>query len=437
MNYERKIAFHTLGCKLNFSETSSLANQAVDRGFVKVDYTEIADFYVINTCSVTENADKECRFLVRQIKRKSPESKVIIIGCYAQLKPTEIASIEGVDLVLGASDKFKLVDHLETIDSQVQKVFAEDIKEINEFVPTFSSGDRTRTFLKIQDGCDYFCTFCTIPLARGRSRSQSVEATMKIYRNAVATGVKEIVLTGVNTGDFGKNEDGKIRTEETFFDLLKEIEKEQDGVRIRVSSIEPNLLTNEIIDLVASSHKLMPHFHIPLQSGSNSVLKEMHRKYDSAFYREKIAYIREKIPHAGIGVDVIVGFPEEDDAAFLESYQFVNQLDVSYLHVFTYSERDNTRAVKSDIVIPIEIRRDRNKQFRTLSDKHKRKFYEKHVGETADVLFEHENDNGFINGYTQNYIRVRIPFQESLKNTIQKVRLLQVEPLLYMTAELV
>jgi threonylcarbamoyladenosine tRNA methylthiotransferase MtaB len=260
---------------------------------------------------------------------------------------------------------------------------------------------------------------------------------MKIYRKAVATGVKEIVLTGVNTGDFGKNEDGKLRTEETFYDLLQEIEKEQDGVRIRVSSIEPNLLTNEIIDLVASSNKLMPHFHIPLQSGSDHVLKEMHRKYDSAFYREKIAYIREKIPHAGIGVDVIVGFPEEDDAAFLESYQFVNQLDVSYLHVFTYSERDNTRAVKSDVVIPIEMRRDRNKQFRTLSDKHKRKFYEKHIGETANVLFEHENDNGFINGYTQNYIRVRIPFQESLKNTIQKVRLLRVEPLLYMTAELV
>jgi threonylcarbamoyladenosine tRNA methylthiotransferase MtaB len=436
MQYNRKIAFHTLGCKLNYSETSSLANLAIDGGYSKVDFTELADFYVINTCSVTENADKECKFLVRQVKRKAPESKVVIIGCYAQLKPEEISNIEGVDLVLGTSDKYKLVSHLDKMDQYQQKVFSGDIKAVNEFYATFSSGDRTRTFLKIQDGCDYFCTFCTIPLARGRSRSQSLDKTIEIYKKATATGVKEIVLTGVNTGDFGKTEDGKNRSEETLFDFLKAIDAIEDGVRIRISSIEPNLLTEEIIDLVAQSNKLMPHFHIPLQSGSDTILEAMHRKYNTELYRNKIAYIRKKIPHAAIGVDVIVGFPEETDAFFEESYAFVHSLDVSYLHVFTYSERLNTRAAKSEIQVPIEERRTRNKRFRILSDKLKRAFYETHLNQEYPVLFEQENDNGFINGYTPNYIRVRIPFEETLQNSITNVRLDSVHPLLYVNANI-
>lgn len=436
MQYHRKIAFHTLGCKLNYSETSSLANLAIDGGYSKVDFAELADFYVINTCSVTENADKECKFLVRQIKRKAPNSKVVIIGCYAQLKPDEIANIEGVDLVLGTSDKYKLVSHLDQMDQYQQKVFSSDIKAVNDFYPTFSSGDRTRTFLKIQDGCDYFCTFCTIPLARGRSRSQSVNKTIEIYKKAAATSVKEIVLTGVNTGDFGKTEDGKNRTEESLFDFLKAIDLIDDGIRIRISSIEPNLLTEEIIDLVAQSKKLMPHFHIPLQSGSDTILEAMHRKYNTELYQSRIEYIRKKIPHAAIGVDVIVGFPEETDDLFEESYAFVNSLDVSYLHVFTYSERLNTRAAKSEIQVPIEVRRTRNKRFRILSDKLKRKFYENHLTQEYPVLFEQENDNGFINGYTPNYIRVRIPYDDQLQNSIVQVCLKEVNPLLFVNANL-
>lgn len=436
MQYHRKIAFHTLGCKLNYSETSSLANLAIDGGYSKVDFAELADFYVINTCSVTENADKECKFLVRQIKRKAPNSKVVIIGCYAQLKPDEIANIEGVDLVLGTSDKYKLVSHLDQMDQYQQKVFSSDIKAVNDFYPTFSSGDRTRTFLKIQDGCDYFCTFCTIPLARGRSRSQSVNKTIEIYKKAAATSVKEIVLTGVNTGDFGKTEDGKNRTEESLFDFLKAIDLIDDGIRIRISSIEPNLLTEEIIDLVAQSKKLMPHFHIPLQSGSDTILEAMHRKYNTELYQSRIEYIRKKIPHAAIGVDVIVGFPEETDDLFEESYAYVNSLDVSYLHVFTYSERLNTRAAKSEIQVPIEVRRMRNKRFRILSDKLKRKFYENHLTQVYPVLFEQENDNGFINGYTPNYIRVRIPYDDQLQNSIVQVCLKEVNPLLFVNANL-
>jgi threonylcarbamoyladenosine tRNA methylthiotransferase MtaB len=373
---------------------------------------------------------------VRQVKRKAPESKVVIIGCYAQLKPEEIASIDGVDLVLGTSDKYKLVTHLDQMDQYQQKVFSGDIKAVNEFYPTFSSGDRTRTFLKIQDGCDYFCTFCTIPLARGRSRSQSVDKTIEIYKKAAATGVKEIVLTGVNTGDFGKTEDGKNRTEESLYDFLKCIDAIEDGVRIRISSIEPNLLTEEIIDLVAQSKKLMPHFHIPLQSGSDTILEAMHRKYNTELYRNRIAYIRNKIPHAAIGVDVIVGFPEETDDFFEESYAFVNSLDISYLHVFTYSERLNTRAAKSEIQVPIEVRRNRNKRFRILSDKLKRAFYENHLNKEYPVLFEQENDNGFINGYSPNYIRVRIPFEENLQNSIKNVHLNEVHPLLYVNGNI-
>ena len=438
MSTSQKIAFHTLGCKLNFSETSSLANQAIDAGYQRVDMDEQADVYVINTCSVTENADKECRYIVRKIKRTAPESNVIIIGCYAQLKPKEIAEIDGVDMVLGATEKFNLLDHIQQLEAGSTIVKADDIKEINEFVPSFSSGDRTRTFLKVQDGCDYFCTFCTIPLARGRSRSQSIVKTMETFQHAVQTGVREIVLTGVNTGDFGKSSDGKKRSDESFYDLVNEIDSRYRnmGLRVRVSSIEPNLLTKEIIDLVAQSEVFMPHFHIPLQSGSDTMLASMQRKYDSAFYEAKINYIREKIPHACIGVDVIVGYPEETDAYFDESFNFINSLSVSYLHVFTYSERANTRAVKFENAIPMELRRERNKKLRILSDKLKRAFYQTHIGETHEVLFEHENDNGFMNGYTSNYIRVRIAYKEALVGKIAKVRLVRLSPLLYMEGEI-
>jgi threonylcarbamoyladenosine tRNA methylthiotransferase MtaB len=439
MSTQQKIAFHTLGCKLNFSETSSLANQAIDAGYQRVDMDEQADVYVINTCSVTENADKECRYIVRKIKRTAPDSNVIIIGCYAQLKPKEIAEIDGVDMVLGATEKFNLLDHIQQLEAGSTIVKADDIKEINEFVPSFSSGDRTRTFLKVQDGCDYFCTFCTIPLARGRSRSQSIAKTMEAFQQAVQTGVREIVLTGVNTGDFGKTSDGKKRSDESFYDLVNEIDSiyRNTGLRVRVSSIEPNLLTKEIINLVAKSDVFMPHFHIPLQSGSDTMLASMQRKYDSAFYQAKISYIKEKIPHACIGVDVIVGYPEEMDTYFDESFNFINKLPVSYLHVFTYSERANTRAIKFENSIPIEKRRERNKKLRIFSDKLKRAFYQTHIGETHEVLFEHENDNGFMNGYTSNYIRVRIPYKENMVGKIAKVRLMKLSPLLYIEGEII
>jgi len=439
MSTQQKIAFHTLGCKLNFSETSSLANQAIDAGYQRVDMDEQADVYVINTCSVTENADNECRYIVRKIKRTAPDSNVIIIGCYAQLKPKEIAEIDGVDMVLGATEKFNLLDHIQQLEAGSTIVKADDIKEINEFVPSFSSGDRTRTFLKVQDGCDYFCTFCTIPLARGRSRSQSIAKTMEAFQQAVQTGVREIVLTGVNTGDFGKTSDGKKRSDESFYDLVREIDSRyrNSGLRVRVSSIEPNLLTKEIINLVAKSDVFMPHFHIPLQSGSDTMLASMQRKYDSAFYEAKISYIKEKIPHACIGVDVIVGYPEEMDTYFDESFNFINKLPVSYLHVFTYSERANTRAIKFENSIPIEKRRERNKKLRIFSDKLKRAFYQTHIGETHEVLFEHENDNGFMNGYTSNYIRVRIPYKEDMVGKITKVRLMKLSPLLYIEGEII
>lgn len=440
MSTANKIAFHTLGCKLNFSETSSMANQAIDAGYQRVEVDEQADIYVVNTCSVTENADKECRYIVRKIKRLAPESKVIIMGCYAQLKPTEISEIEGVDMVLGATEKFNLLDNIDQLSSSDSTIVkAEDIKEINEFIPSFSSGDRTRTFLKVQDGCDYFCTFCTIPLARGRSRSQSILKTMETFQEAVDTGVREIVLTGVNTGDFGKTGDGKKRTEETFFDLVKEIDDKYrgTGLRVRVSSIEPNLITDEIVKLVSESDVFMPHFHIPLQSGSDEMLASMQRKYDASFYKNKIEYIKSLMPHAAIGVDVIVGYPEETDMHFDESYAFVNSLPVSYLHVFTYSERANTRAVKSELTVPIEIRRERNKKLRILSDKLKRKFYEEHLGKVYDVLFEHEDDNGFMNGYTSNYIRVRTKFDENLVGKISKFQLEKINPFLFVEGHIV
>jgi threonylcarbamoyladenosine tRNA methylthiotransferase MtaB len=425
--YNRKIAYHTLGCKLNFSETSSVAKVMEDAGYTKVAFEEVADFYVVNTCSVTENADKECKYIVRQILSRNPEAKVIIMGCYAQLKPESISSIPGVAMVLGANDKFKLDEHISLLEDSVEPiVFHTDYKTLQEFTPAFSAGDRTRTFLKVQDGCDYFCTFCTIPMARGKSRSATIAETIIEANKAAATGVKEIVVTGVNTGDFGKSFDGKKEREETFIDLMKELEKVEGVERWRISSIEPNLLTDEIIEWVSNSSKWMPHFHIPLQSGSDKILELMHRKYRTDLYQNKISTIRKLIPKACIGVDVIVGFPGETEEDFEETYSFLHGLDISYLHVFTYSERANTRALKIEPIVPVEVRRERNKRLRILSDKKKRAYYETFVGTARPTLFEHHNDNGFMAGYTDNYIRIRTPYDENLLNqsinfTIQKI----------------
>jgi threonylcarbamoyladenosine tRNA methylthiotransferase MtaB len=427
----KKVAFYTLGCKLNFSETSTIARLFEDAGFAKVDFEDTPDVYVINTCSVTDNADKKCKQLVKKALKTNPNAFVTIVGCYAQLKPEEIGEIPGVDLVLGANEKFDIISYIENTDKKEEATVAyKNIKETKSFVPAVSFGDRTRSFLKVQDGCDYFCTFCTIPLARGKSRNASIAETIDEAEKIANTDIKEVVLTGVNIGDFGQGEG------ENFFQLIQALDEVEGIDRYRISSIEPNLLTEEIIDLVAQSKKLMPHFHIPLQSGSDTILEAMHRKYNTELYRNRIAYIRNKIPHAAIGVDVIVGFPEETDDFFEESYAFVNSLDISYLHVFTYSERLNTRAAKSEIQVPIEVRRNRNKRFRILSDKLKRAFYENHLNKEYPVLFEQENDNGFINGYSPNYIRVRIPFEENLQNSIKNVHLNEVHPLLYVNGNI-
>lgn len=421
MFYNRKFALYTLGCKLNFSEGSAISRSLVSNGYQQVDFSEIADYYIINTCSVTENADKKCKAIVRQILRKAAEAKVIIVGCYAQLKPNEIAKIPGVSLVLGTNEKFNIAKHLEEIDSNLNKVRASDIKDVNFYAPSFSYGERTRSFLKVQDGCDYFCTFCTIPLARGRSRSSSIVKTLEVAAQVALTGVKEVVLTGVNIGDFGKTEDGRKRSDENFYQLIQELEKIEGVDRWRISSIEPNLLTEEIISFVGKSANFMPHFHIPLQSGSDKILKAMHRKYDTQLYRSRIEKIREQIPHACIGVDIIVGFPGETEEDFMDTYQFVHSLDVSYFHVFTYSERDNTNAIKSAEVVPVEERRRRNEMLRILSEKKRHAFYEQHLQTTRKVLFESENDEGFMHGFTDNYIKVKTTFDESLCNTIQEV----------------
>ena len=422
MGYQNKIAFHTLGCKLNFSETSSIAAQAFDAGYHKVGFEELADVYVVNTCSVTENADKECRYLVRKIKRQAPESKVVIIGCYAQLKPVEISEIEGVDLVLGASEKFNIIAHLEGIGAENSpKVHSSDIKQVNSFVPSFSSGDRTRTFLKVQDGCDYFCSFCTIPLARGHSRSDTVENVIENVKAIAHGGVKEIVLTGVNLGDFGKGYNGNRKHEENFFDLIKALDEVDTIERFRISSIEPNLLTNEIIDFVAISKHFMPHFHIPLQSGSNQILGEMRRRYKRELYQERVEKIKSVMPHACIGVDVIVGFPGETDEEFQTTYDFLHQLDVSYLHVFTYSERENTLANEMQGVVPIHIRKERNATLRNLSEKKMNFFTEQHKNQIRKVLFEHQDKDGIMEGYTDNYIRIIFPFDENKVNSIVEV----------------
>jgi len=411
----RTVAFHTLGCKLNFSETSTIARQLIAAGYERVDFKKSAEVYIINTCSVTDHADATCRNIVRQALRVNPSAFIAVIGCYAQLKPKEIASIEGVDIVLGANEKFNIVGYLENLDKLPKAgVHSCEIKDVKEFVPGFSSNDRTRTFLKLQDGCDYFCSFCTIPLARGRSRSESIANSIKSTQEAIATGVKEIVLTGVNIGDFGSG------TDENFLQLIQQLDKLTGDVeRFRVSSIEPNLLSDDIIRFCASSNRFVPHFHIPLQSGSDLMLSKMRRRYDSALYRSRIETIKEVMPHACIGVDVIVGHPGETEEEFLKTFEFLNELPISYLHVFTYSERPNTTAVREkNSVVPVPERKKRNKMLTILSEKKKRAFYESFAGTTRPVLFEHENKNGFTFGYTDNYLRVRAPFDASLSGKI-------------------
>lgn len=423
MNTKRSVAFHTLGCKLNFSETSTLSRQLEQEGFEKRAFTDKADVYVINTCSVTENADKECRQLVRRIQRLSPESFVVITGCYAQLKPKEIAEIPGVDLVLGAAEKFNLVQHLAQLSKGDEtKICSCDIETVSGFNASYSVNDRTRTFLKVQDGCDYSCSFCTIPMARGKSRSDSVVNVVEQAKLLAKNGVKEIVLTGINLGDFGKGSDGGKKQTENFFDLIKALDQETNIPRYRISSIEPNLLTDEIVEWVAKSEKFMPHFHIPLQSGSDPVLKLMQRRYNSALYREKIELINNVIPHAAIGVDVIVGSPGETDAYFKESMDFIHALEISYLHVFTYSERAATKALDIKPIVPISVRQERNKILRNLSYQKQQYFNAKHVGSTRKVLFESikqkEDNIDMLEGYTDNYIRIVTPYRAEWSNQI-------------------
>lgn len=424
MSQPKKAAFHTLGCKLNFSETSAIARTLVDAGWQKTEFHEPADLYVINTCSVTANADKECRSIVRQALSVQPDAVVVVVGCYAQLKPDEIASIEGVDLVLGATEKFNLLNYLDRVEKKSRaEVFSCEIEEANFFVDAFSFGDRTRAFLKVQDGCDYSCTFCTIPLARGRSRSDTLDNAVANARKIAALGVKEIVLTGVNLGDFGKGDEGGRKHEHTFTQLVEALDQTEGIERIRISSIEPNLLKDEIIRYVAASKRFVPHFHIPLQSGSDRILKLMRRRYLRQLYADRVAQIRSVMPHCCIGVDVIVGFPGETEADFQETYEFLNQLDISYLHVFTYSERDNTEAIHMEGVVPVNERRHRNKMLRILSEKKLRQFYMQHLGETRIVLFEHEEKNGSLFGYTENYIKVKVPADATLANTLCEVKL--------------
>lgn len=424
MSNNRSVAFHTLGCKLNFSETSTLSRQLEKEGFEKKAFTDKADVYVINTCSVTENADKECRQLVRRIQRRAPESFVVITGCYAQLKPKEIADIPGVDLVLGASEKFNLIEHLSTLTKgEEAKICSCDIETVSGFNASFSVNDRTRTFLKVQDGCDYSCSFCTIPMARGKSRSDSIENVVKQAQDLAANGVQEIVLTGINLGDFGKGGDGGKKHNENFFELVKALDQQTNIPRYRISSIEPNLLTNEIIEWVAQSKSFMPHFHIPLQSGSDTILKLMQRRYNSELYADRINRIKQVMPHACIGVDVIVGSPGETEAYFKESFDFIHSLDISYLHVFTYSERAMTKALDIKPVVPISVRNERNKLLRNLSYQKQQYFNAQHFGATRPVLFESvkqkdSNDIAMLEGYTDNYIRITTPFRKEWSNKI-------------------
>ncbi|MDB9782053.1 tRNA (N(6)-L-threonylcarbamoyladenosine(37)-C(2))-methylthiotransferase MtaB [Winogradskyella sp.] len=428
MNPTKKVAFYTLGCKLNFSETSTIARDFVNEGFERVDFKESADIYVINTCSVTENADKRFKSIVKQAQKVNPEAFVAAIGCYAQLKPEELADVDGVDLVLGATEKFKITDYLNDLTkNDFGEVHSCEIEEADFYVGSYSIGDRTRAFLKVQDGCDYKCTYCTIPLARGISRSDTMANVIKNAEEISVKGIKEIVLTGVNIGDYGKGEFGNKKHEHTFLDLVTELDKVEGIERLRISSIEPNLLKNETIDVVSKSRAFVPHFHIPLQSGSNEVLKKMKRRYMKELYQDRVSKIKEVMPHACIGVDVIVGFPGETDDLFLETYNFLNTLDVSYLHVFTYSERDNTEAAEMDGVVFKNVRAKRSKMLRGLSAKKRRAFYEEQLNTERTVLFESENKEGYIHGFTENYVKIKAPWNPNLVNTLHNVKLTTID----------
>lgn len=417
MRHSKTIAFYTLGCKLNFSESSTLARDFEQEGYARIDFKEGADIVVINTCSVTEQADKKCRQIVKQARNLSDHPFIAVIGCYAQLKPNQIAEIKGVNLVLSASEKFKLLKHIQAWENHREKVkvIADEIKMVKDFQPSYSIGDRTRSFLKVQDGCDYFCSFCTIPLARGRSRSNSVAQTIQQAEKIAQTQVKEIVLTGVNIGDFGKG------NQENFLDLIRELDHVKGIERFRISSIEPNLLSDQIIEFVAQSKRFAPHFHIPLQSGSNFILKEMRRRYTVEDYTDRLKKIKSLMPHACIGVDVICGYPGETEAHFLETYHYLNRMDISYLHVFTYSERDNTVAVRKNQAVPMEERRARSKQLQSLSEKKKRYFYEQQLHRKAKVLFESKIQNGEMYGFTENYLKIKSAYHPDWNNTIKTV----------------
>jgi len=424
----KKVAFYTLGCKLNFSETSTIARDFNNEGFDRVDFSEKADIYVINTCSVTENADKRFRTVVKQAQKANPEAFVAAVGCYAQLKPQELADVNGVDLVLGATEKFKITDYLNDLSkNDLGEVHSCEIEEADFYVGSYSIGDRTRAFLKVQDGCDYKCTYCTIPLARGISRSDTMDNVLENAKAISKQNIKEIVLTGVNIGDYGKGEFGNKKHEHTFLDLVNELDEVEGIERLRISSIEPNLLKNETIDLVSKSRAFVPHFHIPLQSGSNIILKKMKRRYMRELYIDRVAKIREVMPHACIGVDVIVGFPGETEDLFLETYNFLTELDISYLHVFKYSERDNTEAADMDGIVPNNIRSKRSKMLRGLSVKKRRAFYESQMGTTRTVLFESENKEGYIHGFTENYVKTKTPWNPELVNTLHQVELTEIE----------
>ena len=428
MENKKKVAFYTLGCKLNFSETSTIARDFQNEGFERVDFEETADIYVINTCSVTDNADKQFKQIVKKAMKLNDKAFVAAVGCYAQLKPEELAAVDGVDLVLGATEKFKITDYITDLSKNDRgEVHSCEIEEADFYVGSYSIGDRTRAFLKVQDGCDYKCTYCTIPLARGISRSDALESVLKNAQEISEQGIKEIVLTGVNIGDYGKGEFGNKKHEHTFLDLVKALDEVGGIERLRISSIEPNLLKNETINFVANSRTFVPHFHIPLQSGSNEILKKMKRRYLREVYTDRVANIRRVMPHACIGVDVIVGFPGESDEHFLETYHFLNELDISYLHVFTYSERDNTEAAEMDGVVPANVRSKRSKMLRGLSVKKRRAFYESQIGSNRTVLFESENKEGYIHGFTENYVKIKTPWDPALVNTLQNVQLTRID----------
>ncbi|WP_413512649.1 tRNA (N(6)-L-threonylcarbamoyladenosine(37)-C(2))-methylthiotransferase MtaB [Myroides odoratus] len=428
MENRKKVAFYTLGCKLNFSETSTIARSFVDEGFDRVEFEDVADIYVINTCSVTENADKQFKQIVKKAQKKNNKAFIAAVGCYAQLKPTELADVDGVDLVLGATEKFKLTDYINDLSkNEMGEVHSCEISEADFYVGSYSIGDRTRAFLKVQDGCDYKCTYCTIPLARGISRSDTMENVLKNAAEISAQNIKEIVLTGVNIGDYGKGEFGNKKHEHTFLELVQALDKVEGIERLRISSIEPNLLKNETIEFVSQSRTFVPHFHIPLQSGSNAILKKMKRRYMRELYIERVEKIRAVMPDCCIGVDVIVGFPGETDDAFLDTYNFLSNLDISYLHVFTYSERDNTEAIEMEGVVSMEVRNKRSKMLRGLSVKKRRAFYESQIGLEKTVLFESENKEGYIHGFTENYVKVKTPWDPALVNTLHEIKLTKID----------